>query len=179
MAISVVMPALEMAQETGKLISWLKKEGDSVAKGEALLEIETDKAVMEIESPGDGVLAGVKVQPGAEVPVGRTIAWIVRPGEVPPTDEVATTSGRKTTAVAPSAGSSPASVIQGAQPVSHKPLRFPRKRDVSPANVASILLMSEAPVLAEKSSLPTFSLSQNPKPDHRPRQLKAAARSPG
>src|SRR4029077_20797370 len=98
MAISVVMPALEMAQETGKLISWLKREGESVAKGEALLEIETDKAIMEIESPGDGVLAGVKVQPGAEVPVGQTIAWIVRPGEVPPADEAATTSGRKTRA---------------------------------------------------------------------------------
>jgi pyruvate dehydrogenase E2 component (dihydrolipoamide acetyltransferase) len=127
MAISVVMPALEMAQETGKLISWLKKEGDSVAKGEALLEIETDKAVMEIESPGDGVLAGVKVQPGAEVPVGRTIAWIVRPGEVPPTDEVATTSGRKTTAVAPSAGSSSASVIQGVQPVSQQAIKISPK----------------------------------------------------
>ena len=127
MAISVVMPALEMAQETGKLISWLKKEGDSVSKGEALLEIETDKAVMEIESPGDGVLAGVKVQPGAEVPVGRTIAWIVRPGEVPPTDEVASTSGRKTTVVAPSAGSSPASVIQGAQPVSQQAIKISPK----------------------------------------------------
>jgi len=101
MAISVVMPALEMAQETGKLISWLKKEGEAVAKGEPLLEIETDKAVMEIESPGDGVLAGVKVQAGAEVPVGRTIAWIVRPGEVPPADEVAVESGRRTTAAAP------------------------------------------------------------------------------
>jgi len=105
MAISVVMPALEMAQETGKLISWLKKEGESVAKGEPLLEIETDKAVMEIESPGDGVLAGVKVQAGAEVPVGRTIAWIVRPGEVPPADEVVIESGRKTTAAAVPAAS--------------------------------------------------------------------------
>jgi pyruvate dehydrogenase E2 component (dihydrolipoamide acetyltransferase) len=100
MAISVVMPALEMAQETGKLISWLKKEGEPVAKGELLLEIETDKAVMEIESPGDGILAGVKVQAGAEVPVGQTIAWIVRPGEIPPVDEVAAASGRKTTAAA-------------------------------------------------------------------------------
>ena len=97
MAISVVMPALEMAQETGKLISWLKKEGESVAKGEPLLEIETDKAVMEIESPGDGVLAGVKVQAGTEVPVGRTIAWIVGPGEVPPADEIAAASGRRST----------------------------------------------------------------------------------
>jgi pyruvate dehydrogenase E2 component (dihydrolipoamide acetyltransferase) len=103
MAISVVMPALEMAQETGKLISWLKKEGESVAKGELLLEIETDKAVMEIESPADGVLAGIKAQAGAEVPVGQTIAWIVRPGEIPPADEVAATSGRKNTAVTPSA----------------------------------------------------------------------------
>jgi pyruvate dehydrogenase E2 component (dihydrolipoamide acetyltransferase) len=101
MAISVVMPALEMAQETGKFISWLKKEGEAVAKGEPLLEIETDKAVMEIESPGDGVLAGVKVQAGTEVPVGRTIAWIVRPGEVPPADEIAVESGRRTTAGAP------------------------------------------------------------------------------
>ena len=103
MAISVVMPALEMAQETGKLISWLKKEGESVAKGEPLLEIETDKAVMEIESPGDGVLAGVKVEAGTEVPVGRTIAWIVGPGEAPPADEVAAASGRKTTVPALSA----------------------------------------------------------------------------
>jgi pyruvate dehydrogenase E2 component (dihydrolipoamide acetyltransferase) len=103
MAISVVMPALEMAQETGKLISWLKKEGESVAKGEPLLEIETDKAVMEIESPAAGVLAGIKVEAGTEVAVGRTIAWIVRPGEVPPADEAPAASGRKTTAAVSSA----------------------------------------------------------------------------
>ena len=100
MAISVVMPALEMAQESGKLISWLKKEGEAVAKGEPLLEIETDKAVMEIESPADGFLAGVKVGPGTEVPVGRTIAWIVRSGEAPPAEEVVAESGRTTTSSA-------------------------------------------------------------------------------
>ncbi|MGH9646890.1 MAG: dihydrolipoamide acetyltransferase family protein, partial [Bryobacteraceae bacterium] len=91
---------LEMAQETGKLISWLKKEGEAVSKGEPLLEIETDKAVMEIEAPGDGVLAGVKVEAGAEVPVGKTIAWIVRPGEAPPAEETATASGRKNVSAA-------------------------------------------------------------------------------
>src|SRR5208337_4704866 len=53
MAFSVVMPALEMAQETGKLIAWRKQEGDRVTKGEPLLEIETDKAVMEVESPAE------------------------------------------------------------------------------------------------------------------------------
>lgn len=84
MAISVVMPALEMAQQTGKLIAWLKQEGDSVCKGEALLEIETDKAVMEIEAPGDGVLAGITAEPGAEVPVGEIIGWILAAGETIP-----------------------------------------------------------------------------------------------
>jgi pyruvate dehydrogenase E2 component (dihydrolipoamide acetyltransferase) len=84
MAFSVVMPALEMAQETGKLIAWRKKEGDRVAKGEPLLEIETDKAVVEVEAPADGVLAGIKASEGAEIPVGQTIAWIVAPGEQAP-----------------------------------------------------------------------------------------------
>jgi pyruvate dehydrogenase E2 component (dihydrolipoamide acetyltransferase) len=88
MAISVVMPALEMAQETGKLLAWLKKEGDSVAKGEPLLEIETDKVVLEVEAPADGILAAVISHAGAEVPVGQTIAWIVAPGEQPPASAV-------------------------------------------------------------------------------------------
>jgi pyruvate dehydrogenase E2 component (dihydrolipoamide acetyltransferase) len=86
MAFSVVMPALEMAQETGKLIAWRKKEGDRVSKGEPLLEIETDKAVVEVEAPADGVLAGIKASEGADIPVGQTIAWIVAPGEQPPAD---------------------------------------------------------------------------------------------
>ena len=88
MAFSVVMPALEMAQETGKLVAWRKAEGDSVTKGEPLLEIETDKAVLEVESPADGVLAGVKAQAGDVVPVGNIIAWIVRPGEALPSEVV-------------------------------------------------------------------------------------------
>jgi pyruvate dehydrogenase E2 component (dihydrolipoamide acetyltransferase) len=142
MAISVVMPALEMAQETGKLISWLKKEGESVAKGEPLLEIETDKAVMEIESPGDGVLAGVKIEAGAEVPVGQTIAWIVRAGEVPPVDEVAVESGRKTTSTAPATltavlANQPSASAPSTQPVkiSPKARRLANERGVNLAEV--------------------------------------------
>jgi pyruvate dehydrogenase E2 component (dihydrolipoamide acetyltransferase) len=88
MAISVVMPALEMAQETGKLLAWRKKEGERVTKGEPLLEIETDKAVVEVEAPGDGILAGVTADVGAVIPVGETIAWLVAPGEKPPTKSV-------------------------------------------------------------------------------------------
>jgi pyruvate dehydrogenase E2 component (dihydrolipoamide acetyltransferase) len=89
MATSVVMPALEMAQETGKIVSWVKKEGDSVTKGEILLEVETDKAVVEIEAAADGILAGVKSHEGDVVPVGTTIAWLVAPGEHPPAESAA------------------------------------------------------------------------------------------
>jgi pyruvate dehydrogenase E2 component (dihydrolipoamide acetyltransferase) len=120
MAISVVMPALEMAQETGKLLAWRKKEGEVVTKGEPLLEIETDKAVVEIEAPSDGILAGIKSHEGAVVPVGETIAWIVAPGEQPPASSaIATPTGRtkqepaKAAAAAPSAAvaTAPASIL--------------------------------------------------------------------
>lgn len=97
MAVSIVMPALEMAQETGKLLAWLKKEGDAVKKGEPLLEIETDKVTVEVEAPADGVLAGMKAREGAEVPVGQTIAWIVAPGEPVPADTAPAVTGRAMT----------------------------------------------------------------------------------
>ena len=170
MAISVVMPALEMAQETGKLISWLKKEGESVAKGEPLLEIETDKAVMEIESPGDGVLAGVKIQAGAEVPVGRTIAWIVRPGEIPPADDVAAESGRKTNAVpaasaistAASANPSATSAPSAGRPakISPKARRLASERgvnlsDVRGSGAGGEILASDVVAAAESKARPS------------------------
>lgn len=86
MAISVVMPALELAQETGKVLLWIKKEGDQVAKGEPLLEIETDKVSFELEAQADGILAGIRSHEGDVVPVGQIIAWLVAPGEQPPAE---------------------------------------------------------------------------------------------
>ena len=96
MAKNVVMPALEMAQETGTIVSWIKKEGDVVAKGEAILEIETDKATVEVESLADGILAGVTAVEGDVIPVGQTIAWIVAPGEETPSESEQMVSGRAT-----------------------------------------------------------------------------------
>ncbi|HXV34110.1 MAG TPA: dihydrolipoamide acetyltransferase family protein [Gaiellaceae bacterium] len=81
MATDVIMPALGMAQETGKVLRWLKAEGDEVARGEPLMEVETDKVTVEIEAPADGLLAGVRADEGADVPVGQTVAVIVAPGE--------------------------------------------------------------------------------------------------
>jgi len=101
MAVSIVMPALEMAQETGKIISWLKKEGDSIAKGEPIAEIETDKVVLELEAAADGVLAGVTAAPGDVVQVGKTIAWIVAPGEKPPAETETSAPAARTMTAAP------------------------------------------------------------------------------
>ena len=67
MAISVVMPALEMAQETGKLVAWLKKEGDVLKNGDLIAEIETDKATQEAECFEPGVLLKQTVAAGGVV----------------------------------------------------------------------------------------------------------------
>jgi len=88
MAIEVVMPALGLAQETGRLVRWLRREGDRVVSGEPLMEVETDKAVVEIEAPGSGVLSGVRVREGEEVPVGTVIAYLLAPAARPLTDSL-------------------------------------------------------------------------------------------
>jgi pyruvate dehydrogenase E2 component (dihydrolipoamide acetyltransferase) len=80
----VVMPALGVAQETGKLLRWLKTEGDSVEAGEPLMEIETDKVTVGVEAPGGGTLTDVRVHEGEEVPVGTVVALILGDGELPP-----------------------------------------------------------------------------------------------
>lgn len=84
MATEVIMPALEMSQEQGVLVRWLKSEGDVVARGEPLMEIETDKAVMEIEASASGILSNVTAREGDEVPVGQGIAWLLNEGEAAP-----------------------------------------------------------------------------------------------
>jgi pyruvate dehydrogenase E2 component (dihydrolipoamide acetyltransferase) len=138
MAFSVVMPALEMAQETGKLIAWRKKEGDRVTKGEPLLEIETDKAVVEVEAPADGILAGITAHAGADIPVGQTIAWIVAPGEKPPTEDVpvapAARGKTESHAAAVAASVSEASAAQGAR-LSPKARRLAKELGVDIAAV--------------------------------------------
>ena len=115
MPVSVVMPALEMAQETGKLVSWKKKEGEQVKKGEMLLEVETDKAVVEIEAGGDGVLSGVTAKVGDVVPVGQTIAWLLKPGESLPAGGQQAQTGRKM-------DSAPAAAAAAAAPAVPEPV---------------------------------------------------------
>ena len=84
MAKDVIMPALGMAQETGTLLRWFKSPGEAVAKGEPLMEVETDKATVEVEAPASGILTNVAAQAGDVIPVGRAIAIILGPGEMAP-----------------------------------------------------------------------------------------------
>ena len=81
MAVPVIMPKLEMAQETATVVEWLKQEGEHIEKGEPLLTVETDKVTLEIESPASGILAGVRAEPQQVVPVTKVIAYILQPGE--------------------------------------------------------------------------------------------------
>ena len=78
------MPALGMAQETGKLVRWMKGEGSQVNKGEPLMEVETDKATVEVEAPASGVLTALAAAEGEDVAVGKRIAWILADGEAVP-----------------------------------------------------------------------------------------------
>ena len=114
MGLSVVMPALEMAQETGKLVAWLKQEGEHVRKGDLLLEVETDKAVVEIEAAGDGILGGVTAKPGDVIQVGHTIAWLLQPGETAPMASATPASGRTMSSTAASVTAMPAGPVPAA-----------------------------------------------------------------
>jgi pyruvate dehydrogenase E2 component (dihydrolipoamide acetyltransferase) len=129
------MPALEMAQETGKLLAWRKKEGEQVTKGEPLLEIETDKAVVEVESPGDGTLAAVTAKVGDDIPVGQTIAWLLKPGETAPANSAQekSPSARATSAPDRSASAAQAatdSSAVGAPQISPKARRLAKELGV-------------------------------------------------
>ena len=84
MPTDVIMPALGMAQETGRLLRWLKADGDTVLKGEPLMEVETDKVTVEVEAQADGMLTAIRAAEGDDVQVGATVALILAAGEEPP-----------------------------------------------------------------------------------------------
>ncbi|GAI75698.1 unnamed protein product, partial [marine sediment metagenome] len=84
MAVAVILPKLDEAMRSGRIVRWVKNEGDWVEKGEVILEIETEKVSFEIEAEVSGILSKIMAKAGDEVPVGATIAFILRPGEEAP-----------------------------------------------------------------------------------------------
>ena len=77
----VILPKMEMSQETATLVEWLKTEGMVVQKGEPLFVVETDKVTVEVEAPANGVLVRITAEPGQTLPVTTVIAQLLQPGE--------------------------------------------------------------------------------------------------
>jgi pyruvate dehydrogenase E2 component (dihydrolipoamide acetyltransferase) len=105
MPINILMPALSPTMEKGNLAKWLKKEGEKVAPGDVIAEIETDKATMEVEAVDEGVLAKIVVPEGtADVPVNQLIAVLAGEGEDPKTAAASAGNGGPMAKRAPDQG---------------------------------------------------------------------------
>ena len=92
MATTVVMPQMGFDMQEGTIVRWLKQEGEEVSRGEPIAEIETDKAIVEMEAFASGVLLKTVVGEGQTVPVGQTIAVIGAAGEPLPDLDAAPTA---------------------------------------------------------------------------------------
>src|SRR5215468_8000950 len=109
MAMTFGMPSLGHTMEKGKIIEWLKHEGDPVAKGEPLVVIETDKVITEVESPAEGVVLRIVARPDEERPIGALLAVLGAQGEQVSEAELQHMLGP--TAVSTPAAQAPAPVI--------------------------------------------------------------------
>src|ERR671932_257805 len=127
MPVEIVMPRLSDTMTEGTIARWLKQPGDRVKKGEALAEIETDKALMQYESFEEGTLGEIKVGDGQTVPLGEVIAKLYRAGESAP-------SGGGTAEAAPASGkAAPAPATEGGSGVASEGGGQPEARAAQPA----------------------------------------------
>ncbi len=175
----ITMPALSDTMSNGRLVKWVKKLGDTIKKGDTIAEVETDKAVMEVEAFHDGYLAGPLAPEGTEMPVGKIIGYIAdSPGEDSAGVAQATPAAPKTAppetvraaavpaeeVVAPKAAA--AAAFKGAPAPAAKPAAAPAKTTDAPtpqvaspeqgAGVRSALLraQSSSPLPAGERSAP-------------------------
>jgi pyruvate dehydrogenase E2 component (dihydrolipoamide acetyltransferase) len=84
----IAVPRLDPGMQSGKIVEWLKKEGDRVEKDEPIVRIEGEKTTFEVNSPGPGVIRKLLAEPGADVPVGQAIAFVGEQSEALPTETV-------------------------------------------------------------------------------------------
>ena len=126
MAINITMPALSPTMEEGKLAKWLVKEGDDVASGDIIAEIETDKATMEVEAVDEGKIAKILVEAGAEgVKVNSVIAVLAEDGEDISSVEVSEESSPKSEASEAKSEAPSAPTPAAAQPKEEAPKPVP------------------------------------------------------
>ena len=109
----ITMPALSDTMNTGRLVKWVKKLGETIKTGDTIAEVETDKAVMEVAAFHDGYLAGPLAAEGTEMPVGKIIGYIAdSPGEAPGGVAQATPAAPKT--APPESAGAPKAVVAAA-----------------------------------------------------------------
>ena len=135
MATEVQLPALSPTMTEGKIVKWLKKEGDSISSGEAIAEVETDKSNLEVEAFDDGVLLKIIVPEGETGKVGAPIAVIGQKGE-----KVEASAAPAKPAAAPAPA--PAAPTPAARPA-------PKPAPAGPAQVVPIRRAEEAPAPSE------------------------------
>jgi len=136
MATKVVMEALSPTMEEGRLVEWKKNEGESVAVGDVLAEVETDKAVMELVARSAGTLLKQLVAAGATVPVSSAVGWIGQPGENvdggSPATKTSTVNGERSTGQTPPAATAAPATTPPA-PAAPPPTRPAAQPPSSPA----------------------------------------------
>jgi pyruvate dehydrogenase E2 component (dihydrolipoamide acetyltransferase) len=126
MATPIIMPKFGQMTEESAIVEWRKKEGDKIAKGDILFTVETDKSVMDVESFEEGTLLKIVVQPGVNVPVQSTVAFLGKPGEPIPAATAsapapkAAEANRTVSATTPSAAS-PAIAPRTVEPAASSP----------------------------------------------------------
>jgi pyruvate dehydrogenase E2 component (dihydrolipoamide acetyltransferase) len=141
MPTDVIMPALGVAQETGKVLRWLRNEGEEVERGAPIMEIETDKVTVEVEAPVSGTLAGIRFSEGADVPVGNVVAVILAAGEdVPAAMPVAVETEAEATPPAPAPAPTGGNGAQATAPrrllASPKARRIAKERGIDLASLS-------------------------------------------
>jgi pyruvate dehydrogenase E2 component (dihydrolipoamide acetyltransferase) len=166
----VVMPKLSEAMETGKIIKWLKREGDRVEGGDILAEVETDKADVEMEAFGAGVLRKILMAAGAEAPVGTLIAVIAEPG-----DDISAVVAAAPAAAPPAAspeGPRPAAAPPPAPPPPAAPPAPPPR---APAEAAAVVARAPvAPPARGPAAAPSGPAPVATPPAERPARVKAS-----
>jgi pyruvate dehydrogenase E2 component (dihydrolipoamide acetyltransferase) len=170
MAQAVIFPKLGQTMEEGAIVKWLKKEGDPVAKGDILFEIETDKANLEVESFFTGVLLKIYVKEGITVPVNTVVGYVGQKGEKvpdqPPPPETAAAPAPAPAAPAPAAPAAAAPAAAAAAPApkaaapvaapavpAFKPAALPPKPAAAPAVAKRLVISPRAKAAAAEACI--------------------------
>lgn len=164
MAQAVIFPKLGQTMEEGAIVKWLKKEGDPVAKGDILFEIETDKANLEVESFFEGVLLKIYIREGVTVPVNTVVAYVGASGEKVPDQPPKADAPAPAAPAAPAAApaSAPAAVAAPAPqpaaapapaPVAAAPVTVPAPKPAAPVVAAKLVISPRAKALAKDACI--------------------------